>query len=1052
MISIPRLTKNGRVLLLLSTLSCASLSLANAQQRPAFKVGEVVLYCQPNTPNAKVKELAAKVNAEQVIPLSLPDCYNLVLPLEAKTDAATTAAVAKLKGQAEVRWVNANLYSYPLQSAQVEPNDPRYKSGEMWGLKMIKMPQAWALQKGGNIVVAVVDSGFNPNHEDLKGQYHAKSRDISDGDDDISADPPASPTPAQLGTAFHGAHVSGTIIAKTNNSVGIAGICWENIKCLGIKAFKKGGVQAFTLTDLVNSYNYVAGLADELKIKVLNLSLGGSGDQNDTSDPRYVALKSVYDKGILVVAAAGNESDDTNKHIPAGYNFVFSVAAVRPSGQPTSFTNFNKIDVAAPGGELAEGEKNGVLSTLNENNYTFEQGTSMASPHAAGVAGLLFSIPGVKRQDVVTALHETANRANITGAVPDRSYGYGILDAGAAVARLSVRVEVEDPIGVDALGNTTDPTGVPRPVETLRPIIRIKVNQVPLSSTASNLVVTIDGQTISASDLLASVETGTTTGLSPSYTIAVRMPKSLAKVGEHTIVVQGTNPNTGTVSRDERRFTITPHEIPAGTSLVSVPYFESAADSPTNAFREIREVLGTDATIYRWIYLPGQIVNGVVQSGGKYAQVGPSGADLPDNAKFRPADIQTTPGDNTSEVISPVGLAYFVKVPASVPVLTYGVEYTKKSVRIPLNEGWNMIGDPYGYAVSFNTVVFEDKSGTRVTAQEATAKGIILPYIYRFVGGEYQFQALPNGILAPWEGHWIYVVPKSGTPNPAKNLTMIVQPVQGGTVTRAASVTGTLASSAPRLSGSGSWALRLEARTQGLVDSANYIGMTTRAASDRLNSVPKPPKPSPYVSLGISKTDAPNGIGLYAQDLQAAGGTKTWDVVVNTDQPESDVVVSWPEVRSVPRNVRLTLSDKVTGQTIDLRQQSSFRFNTGRSVEPRSFVITAKPSSIAGRALITNLIVNPVRPANGRSVPVYEINYSLNQDVKVEMSILSASGKMMATVGNTRAAAVGDNRAVWNGRDNAGRDLPAGLYVLQVRAITPDGEMTRSVTSFLMTR
>lgn len=1057
MISMPWLSKNGRALLLLSTLSCASLSLATAQQRPAFKVGEIILYCQPNTPDQQVQALAAKVGAEQVVPLALPDCYKLILPANLRTEMGTTDSVAKLRGEARVRWVDANTLTYPTQTpAPAEPNDPRYKSGEMWGLNLIKMPQAWALQKGGNIVVAVIDTGFAPTHEDLQGQYHARSRDIADGDDDITAGPPAGANAAQIGTHFHGSHVSGTIIAKTNNGVGVAGICWENVKCLAIKGAKTGGDGSFPIAELINAFRYVSGLAQELNIKVLNLSLGGGGNPIDASSPVYVALKEVSDKNVLVVTAAGNDSASSTAAIPAGYPFVFNVSALRRNGQPTSFTNFDLIKVGAPGGELNDGQADGILSTLTASTYTFEQGTSMAAPHVSGVAGLLLSTPGTTIQEARNAMTETANRSRITGAVPDKYYGFGVLDAGAAMARVSVRVEIEDPIGTDPLGNTTDPTGIPRPIETLRPILRFTVNQVPL--TTGTLTVTIDGQVIPLSELTTSVETGVTTGQAIRYTVAVRMPKALALPGEHTLVVQGTNPTAGTTARAERRFTISPHVIPAGISFISIPYFESAVDSPTNRFREARNtanpldsLFGNDVTLYRWIYLQGQVVNGVTQSGGKYAQNGPAGSDLPDNAKFQPADAQTTLGDDTSKIISPVGLAYFIKTPASVTVSTYGIEYTKKSVRIPLHEGWNMIGDPYGYTVSFNTVLVEDKAGTRYTAQEASERGVILPYIYRFVGGDYQFQALPNGILAPWEGHWIYVVPKNGAPNPAKILTLIVQPVQGGTASRSASATTANASSKPRVSGSGSWALRLEARTRTLVDSANYIGTTTRAASDRLNSVPKPPKPSPYVSLGISKTDAPNGIGLYAQDLQTAGGTKTWDVVVNTDQAESDVVVSWPEVRTVPRNVRLTMTDKSTGQTIDLRQQSSFRYNTGRSVEPRSFVITAKPSAIAGRALVTNLMVNPVRTA-GRSAPVYEINYSLNQDVRVEMSILSASGKLMATVGNTRAATVGDNRAVWNGRDNSGRELPAGLYVLQVRAITGDNEMTRSVTSFLMTR
>jgi serine protease len=1052
MIRIPSLRKNGRVFLAIATLSCASLSLAVAQAQQSFPPGEVMLYCKPGTPQAKVQELANSIGAERVEALRLKDCYRLWLPADKRTNDATTAAVAQLKTKTDVRYVRP-FYFYKRQqtSGSVEPNDPRYRSNEQWNLKMIRMPQAWAITKGGtNANMAIIDSGFNPAHEDLQGTYHSASTDLADNDGDITAD--GSGTAAE---AHHGTFGGGIMNAKTNNAVGIAGIAWTNMQLVAVKV-ERSGTNALDPAAITNAFTYIGEKAGEARIKSLNISLGRPGDANAVDDPDYVALKQASDAGVLIVAAAGNESSSSGQVFPANLPFVMSVAAVRPSGQPASYTNFGKIDIAAPGGELSEGEANGVLSTLNGTNvYAFEQGTSFAAPHVTGVAGLMMSIPGVNASFARAALQETANRRNITGALPDSRLGYGVLDAGAALARVSVRIEIQDPIGLDALGNTTDPTGVPRPVETLRPTLRFAVNRVPISANdvANNLVVTIDGQTISKSELLAAVETGVTTGTDANYVIALRLPKSLARVGEHTLVVQGTNPVTGTTAREERRFTITPHEIPSGVSMISIPYYESPSDSPTGTFREAQALLGQDITLYRWIYLPGQVVNGVVQSGGKYAQISPAGSDLPDNAKFRPVDAQTTPSDNTSEVISPVGLAYFIKTNATTPVLTYGVDYSRRAVRIPIHEGWNMIGDPYPYPTSFNTVIVEDRTGTRYTAQEAADNGIILPYIYRFVGGQYEFQSLPNGILAPWEGHWIYVVPKSGTPNPANKMTLVVQPVQSGTVTRSAASGSRAITTAPRTTGSGSWILKLEARTdKGLVDTSNFVGTTTRAASSNLNSVPKPPKPSPFVSLGITKPDAPNGIGLYAQDLQPTGGNKTWDVVVNSDQPESEVTISWPEIKSVPRNVRLTLTDKATGQTIDLRRQSSFRFNTGRSVEPRSLTLTAKPSAIAGRALITNLMVNPVRPANGRSAPIYEINYSLNQDVRVEMSILSASGKMMANVGNTRAAAIGDNRAVWNGRDNAGRDLPAGMYVLQVRAITPDGEITRSVTSFLMTR
>jgi hypothetical protein len=125
MISMPWLSKNGRALLLLSTLSCASLSLATAQAQPAFKPGEVLLYCQPNTPQAKVQELAGKINAEKVVPLLLPDCYQVILPVNLRTNVATTDAVSKLKGDVSVRSVRPFYYHTRQQTTTAEPNDPR---------------------------------------------------------------------------------------------------------------------------------------------------------------------------------------------------------------------------------------------------------------------------------------------------------------------------------------------------------------------------------------------------------------------------------------------------------------------------------------------------------------------------------------------------------------------------------------------------------------------------------------------------------------------------------------------------------------------------------------------------------------------------------------------------------------------------------------------------------------------------------------------------------------------------------------------------------------
>src|SRR5262249_38270237 len=150
-----------------------------------------------------------------------------------------------------------------------------------------------------------------------------------------------------------------------------------------------------------------------------------------------------------------------------------------------------------------------------------------------------------------------------------------------------------------------------------------------------------------------------------------------------------------------------------------------------------------------------------------------------------------------------------------------------------------------------------------------------------YVGSEYSLAVLPGGFLQPWEGHWIYVVP--GDPRnlklnldktPQQVLTLIVPPV-GASGSRAVgarsrAATQQVESDAPRVAGSGSWAIRLVAQAKDLADSHNYIGMSTRATEgEDVTKVPKPPIIGPFVSLGIVRPNSP--AGLYQQDLRPVG-------------------------------------------------------------------------------------------------------------------------------------------------------------------------------------
>lgn len=1034
---------NGRILLLFGALLVPAAGPAHAAEQQRMVAGEIILYLQPGTTNADAQALAAKVKAQSVVPLLLKDCYTVELPAALRTDAETTAAVAQLKLDPRVRWVNPSFVLSRNQQ-RAEPNDPRYRSGEQWNLKLIRMPEAWALQKGqAKKNIAVIDSGFDPQHEDSRGQFLIPgSKDIADNDDDITAD-------GSDPDFDHGTHVSGVAIAISNNSTGIAGICWENIKCMGVKIQKKG-VGNLDGPSGISAPAYVADNAAKYNIVACNMSYGGVGDPTDINSPFYQSVKKAADAGVLMVAAAGNSSGDNKRLIPAALPFVTTVSAVGPNGRLATYSSFGKVDIAAPGGDQdATGQLgDGVLSLRQNNRYSFEQGTSDAAPHVTAVLALLMSVPNTTPQAALQALKQNANRSGLgLGTLPDSRYGYGVLDAYAALASISVRAVIIDPVGYDPSGQSSTPNTVIPPIETLNPVVRMDISNVPLNK----LVVKIDGKTVDSQLIANSVESGTAQGPNPRYTIAFKQKFSPDGTQQHTIAVTGTSADGTINTSDTRIVTIQPHVFPAGLTLVSLPYLETAADSPTNSFRDALQLLGQDIVLYRWVNVSPQ---GGIQASvpvGRYAANG-QGTQDPNSAyaTFLPPDKKIVLDKDPATDVRPIGLGYFLRANSGIAVKTYGAALSTQATRIPLQDGWNLVGDPFPFSIPFNGVQIEIAQGQRLSVQQAVDRNLIQPVIYRYVGGIYEFHTLPGGDFMPWEGHWLYVVP----PDPRNlransGLTLIMAPVGAGNGSRSAGSRSVGDHVGPEPKGTGAWALQLTAQANGLRDTHNYIGMSADASEseDRLK-VPKPPLPSPFVSLAVSRSES--RAGLYMQDLRPLGGVRTWDVVVVTDQPNVDVVVAWPTIGAVPKNYRLILTDQATGQTVDMRNQSSYRFNSGHSASSRGFLITARPGGFGGRAIVTNVFVNPGR-SNGRGDTNYEIGYSISQESRVDVSILSFGGRTLAQVSPTRAVASGDNRVVWNGRDSQGKPLPAGTYVVQVRAVTPEGDVTRQVQSLLIT-
>jgi len=348
------------------------------------------------------------------------------------------------------------------------PNDPlfnnqwhyKYVAGSSEGLNLIP---AWDIYTGSaGTVVAVIDTGILP-HADLAGKTVAGYdfiADIATANDGDGRDPnPADPGDwvaanecfvgsSARSSSWHGTHVAGTIGAATNNNLGVAGVNWA-AKIQAIRVLGKCG--GYT-SDIIDGMRWAAGLAvagvpaNATPAKVLNLSLGGSGPCSTTEQ---TAIDAIVAAGSTVVIAAGNDGQDASGFSPGNCNNIITVAANDRTGDLAYYSNYGSIiEVTGPGGAQAfANDSNGVLSTLdggattplNDNAYEYYQGTSMATPHVAGVASLIVGMrPGYTQAQVLSLLEATA-RAFPAGSTCNTTIcGAGIVDAYQALNLLNV--------------------------------------------------------------------------------------------------------------------------------------------------------------------------------------------------------------------------------------------------------------------------------------------------------------------------------------------------------------------------------------------------------------------------------------------------------------------------------------------------------------------------------------------------------------------------------------------------------------------------------------
>ncbi len=945
-----------------------------------FVAGELIVSLRPETSVEQLQNLAQQMDMT-VDYLGVPGVYRVVMK-GTVSDEQTLETVQKLQDSGLFAYAGPNKLFYALQT-EVRPNDPRY--GEQWGLEMINMPRAWVFQKGkAGIVVAVIDTGADLTHPDLRDRL-LPGTDTADQDNDPT--PPSSDF-----VAGHGMHVSGIIGATTNNGIGIAGVTWEGVRILPVKASSNSAIGTFAQDALIRAVQYCI----DQNVQVVNMSLGGVTDSDtpNLADPLTQRILAATRQGIVFVMGAGNSYMEGNlpfypANIASVSDMVLCVTAVGPRRERAMYSQARPYTtVAAPGGNaMATGvETDDILSTLPGGTYAYGMGTSMAAPHVSGAVALLLS-QNVRPRDVKKLIQDTA--AADGRAVPNPEFGYGILDVYNAIRRVATSAAVVSPSRGEV-------------VETLKPTLVFSV-----TNTSPALVsITIDGQPVSASEIADNYV------LAPDGVVAtIKLARRLAP-GTHTVRVTARNVNDPTISSSEElSFQVSPRVLRAGRAMISIPYFQPQSAQPTRSV-PAETLLGAGFHLYRWL------------PEGRYAKYSSWGARKDPAASFDQAAEEVGPVGGSS--MAPLGLGYFIDLPSDTPVLTEGAPAPETPYRIPMKSGWNMIGNPFPFNVPWVACEVETVARQRLSVQEAADKRIILPQLYRYENGVYTWQTAPAGVLFTWEGFWVRAF---------EDCTLIVMPLPAG---------GRSVPSESILQGGDGWLVRFSALAGSVRDNNTVIGVNSRAVDGfGREDVPKPPSLSPYISVKVLNTDWGVYSGAYAQDVRRASTRQIWKLQVETDQVNEPVTLRWNGVTDLPSRLRLTLVDEVTGRRVAMRMTGSYTYQPG-GVSTRSFTVLAEPNS--GSALRVSSV--RVRATRGSG---FAIDYTLSAEAQVQVTITDALGKPVATVVQSSRAA-GVHSATWNGRDNRGVALPAGSYLVRIEATSPDGERARNMTPLVITR
>jgi subtilisin family serine protease len=381
---------------------------------------EILVKFKPEVEEGTIEGINKKFEVEIKKKFRIKNIYCLKVPPSKTIDEM----LKKYREDPNIEYAEPN---YIRKVFLTTPTDPKCNETEQWGIYKIQAPEAWDTETGkGSIVIAILDTGVDYDHEDLEDNMWKDSNgyygyDFVNGDNDPDDDYSGS----------HGTHCAGIAAAVTNNGIGIAGVSWKS-KIMAVKVLDDSG--SGTLDRELDGINYAVDNGAD----IISMSFGTVDYPPPSSKAERDAINDAYEKGCLIVAASGND-DQPYVAYPAAYDNVIAVGATNSSDQRCDTgdwgfgqgSNFGpELDVVAPG--------DSILSTVRmgrgtvDPNYDNMKGTSMATPFVSGLAALILShLPGLAPSDVRRIIVRTADDIGSSGW--DQETGWGRINAYSAL-------------------------------------------------------------------------------------------------------------------------------------------------------------------------------------------------------------------------------------------------------------------------------------------------------------------------------------------------------------------------------------------------------------------------------------------------------------------------------------------------------------------------------------------------------------------------------------------------------------------------------------------